>query len=317
MRSMLNRFAPVLLVLCAGAAAAPQWTVGIYMCADNGLNDQAYEDLAEMMEIGSTAEVNIIVQLDNAANDTHPGCRRMRIVKDGYENLGELGELDMADTSTLRDFAAFLRTSYGAENYFLVLWDHGNGWYEGYGPARMILIDEQSGHAMGVAGGELAAALNAVRTALGKRVRVLGFDACLMGMVEVAAEAQDACDYMLSSEALVPWGGWPYDELLGALVARPTATPEEFLPGMCAAYLAAYPGEDVCLSALDMRQLDRVLPVLCATGWSWGTRINQHDDKSVKSAILTIAHTTKWSSATMRPWPSYREGTSRTSIKLR
>ena len=79
MRPMLSRLAPVLLVLCAGAAAAPQWTVGIYMCADNGLNDQAYEDLAEMMEIGSTAEVNIIVQLDNAANDTHPGCRRMLI----------------------------------------------------------------------------------------------------------------------------------------------------------------------------------------------------------------------------------------------
>ncbi|OYD13791.1 hypothetical protein CH330_10075 [candidate division WOR-3 bacterium JGI_Cruoil_03_51_56] len=262
----MRRVWSIVLVLgICGIALGAQWTVAVYMCADNGLNDQAYLDLEEMEEIGSTDEVNIIVQLDNAARDTHPGCRRYRIVKDGFEPLGELGEVDMADTAVLRGFAGFIKRSYPAEHYFLILWDHGNGWSEGYGPSRFIFIDESHGHSMGVAGGELAAALQSVHQALGTRVRVLGFDACLMEMIEVACEGQDCCDYMLASEGLVPLDGWPYDKFLATLVARPTATPEEFLPEMCSAYIEAYLGEDICISAIDMRQLDRLLPVLEAT----------------------------------------------------
>ena len=254
------------LLAAAGPVAGAQWTVGVYMCADNGLNDKAYDDLAEMMAIGSTEEVRVVVQVDNIANDTHPGCRRYLVQRDELLPLGELGELDMADTATLAGFGSFIKQSYPAENYFLVLWNHGAGWTEGYGPsARWIVDDESHGHAMGVAGGELAAAIAAVRRSLGERMTVLGFDACLMGMVEVAGEVLGACDYLLASEGVTPADGWPYDEVFGLLVARPTSTPEEFLPQMCAAYVQEYPGMDVSLSAIDMSQLERVLPVLRAT----------------------------------------------------
>lgn len=250
-----------LLALLFAAGHAAQWTVGVYMCADNGFNDQAYVDLAEMKQVGSTEEVNIVVQVDNAARDSNPECRRYMVKKDALELVGRLGEVDMADTATLRDFALFLKQRYPAQHYFLVLWDHGSGWHEGSGPGDWIFIDESPGfHSMGVAGGEFRAAMSAVRRSLGRNVTVLGFDACLMGMLEVACEAQGTCDYMLASEALVPWGGWPYHDILNRLVARPTATPEEFLPQMCADYLAEYPTEDICLSALDMAQLGRVLP---------------------------------------------------------
>ncbi len=239
---------------------AAQWTVGVYMCADNGMNDQAYVDLAEMKSVGSTEEVNIVVQVDNAARDSNPGCRRYLVKRTGLELLAELGEVDMADTATLAGFGRFLAQRYPARNYMLVLWDHGNGWQEGAGGLDWIFQDESPAFSqMGVAGGEFGAAVAAVRKALGKRIAVLGLDACLMGMIEVATEVLDCCDYMLASEGLVPWGGWPYDEVLNLLVARPTLTPEEFLPEMCAKYVAEYPDEDICLSALDMRQLQRVL----------------------------------------------------------
>ncbi len=253
------------LCLC-GMAPGAQWTVGVYMCADNGLNDQAYLDLGEMMQVGSTEEVNIVVQVDNAARDSNPTCRRYYIAKDRRNLLADLGEVDMADTATLIEFGRFIKQRYPAKNYMLVLWDHGSGWHEGAGGLDWIFQDESPGfHSMGVAGGEFRAAMAAVRRSLGRNITVLGFDACLMGMVEVACEARDCCDYMLASEALVDWGGWPYEDVLALLVARPTATPEEFLPQMCAAYLEEYPGEDICLSAIDMRQLDRVLPVMGAT----------------------------------------------------
>jgi hypothetical protein len=256
----------VLLALALWRAApGAQWTVAVYMCADNGMNDQAYADLAEMTGVGSTGEVNVVVQADRVARDSNPGCRRYAVHKDRLELLDDLGEVDMADTATLAEFGSFVKSRFPAKNYFLVLWDHGNGWSEGYGPSRAIFIDDSRGHMMGVAGGDLSAAVAGFRRALGTRVKVLGFDACLMGMMEVACEVREDCDYMVASEGLVPWGGWQYGELLATLTAQPTKTPADFLPELCNGYVAQYPDDDVCLSGLDMRQLDRALPVIAAT----------------------------------------------------
>jgi hypothetical protein len=251
----------VLLVLFLPTFAA-QWTVGVYMCADNGMNDLADIDIAEMKQVGSTEEVNVVVQVDRTARDPRPGCYRYFIKKDGADTLADLGEVDMADPATLAGFADFLRRRYPATNYVLILWDHGDGWYPGYGPSRAIFIDDSHGHEMGVAGGELAQAMADVKQSLGKRVRILAFDACLMGMIEVAAEVRDACDYLLASEALVPADGLPYDKLLDRLTSRPTRTPAELLPDVCSDYVEQYPGEPVTLSALDMRVLDQALELM-------------------------------------------------------
>jgi hypothetical protein len=252
-----------------GAAFGAQWTVGVYMCADNELlNNRAYEDLAEMMAVGSTEQVEIIVQVDNVARDTHPGCRRYRVVRDGLAPLGELGEVDMADSATLRGFAEFLRKSFSARNYFLVLWDHGTGWREGYGPeepgvrTQAIVMDDSHEHMMGVSGGEFRRALAGVREALGRKVRVLGMDACLMQSVEVAWEARDACDYVLASEALVPATGWPYDKLLGILTRNPGMDVERLLVNACSSYVAHYSRQSECMSAVDVGRLSQAVEQL-------------------------------------------------------
>jgi len=229
------------------------------------MNDVADVDIAEMKQVGSTEEVNVVVQVDRSARDPRPNCYRYFIRKDGADTLADLGEVDMADPATLAGFAQFLRSRYPAKNYVLVLWDHGNGWYPGYGPSRAIFIDESHAREMGVAGGELAQAMAGVKQALGKRVRILAFDACLMGMIEVAAEVHDACDYILASEALVPVDGLPYDKFLDRLTSRPTRTPAELLPDVCADYVSEYPGQEVTMSALDMAKLAPALDLMAAT----------------------------------------------------
>jgi len=263
----MRRFLALLLLV--GAAPAAQWTIGIYMCADNGMNDQAYVDLAEMMAIGSTSEVNIVVQVDNAARDSNPNCRRYLIAKNKRHLLADLGEVDMADTLEIAAFARFLGQRFPARNYGMVFWDHASGWYPADSQevplVRSVLLDESHNSYVSVSGGELRAALRNCRQELGKRLTLLGFDACLMGSVEVGAEVSEYADYLLASEGLVPWGGFPYDEMLGILVARPTLLPTEFLEQMCEKYVEAYPGEDVCLSGVDLRQLERVMPVLRRT----------------------------------------------------
>ncbi|MEO0070372.1 MAG: clostripain-related cysteine peptidase, partial [candidate division WOR-3 bacterium] len=249
-------------------AFSAQWTIGVYMCADNGMNEQANSDIAEMMAVGSSGSVNIVVQVDYAAWDTNPSCRRYYIKKNQKELLADLGEVDMADSATLADFIAFLKKSFPARNYFLIIWDHGNGWRAGYGPRRAVVIDESHTHMMGVAGGELASALRLGKKMLGRKITVLGFDACLMGTIEVATEVMDYCDYLLASEGLVGWEGFPYDDFFGKIVANPAVTTEELLKEMCADYGKRNSGEDVCLSAIFLPQLPRVINrinALCST----------------------------------------------------
>lgn len=249
-------------LLLLGWSSGAEWTFGVYICADNGMSEQAYDDIAELMAVGSSDEVKVVIQVDFANRDTNPTCRRFFVHRNHLELLANLGEVDMADSATLADFIGFLGERFPAKRFFLVLWDHGNGWRAGYGPDRAILIDESAGHMMGVAGGELRRALAAGKTKLGKRLEVLAFDACLMGSVEVATEVLGICDFLLASEGVVEWDGFPYDRFLARLVAHPTALAEEFLPEMCADYVASFPGEDVCLSALRMQQLPRVLTAL-------------------------------------------------------
>jgi hypothetical protein len=256
------------------------------MCADNGMNDVADLNIAQMEQVGSTGDVNVVVQVDRAARDPRPGCFRYLIRKDGVDTLARLGEVDMADPATLAGFAEFLRSRYPATNYVLVLWDHGNGWYAGY-RASAIFIDDSHGHEMGVAGGEFAQAMAGVKQALGKRVRILAFDACLMGMIEVAAEVRDDCDYMLASEAIVPTDGLPYDKFLGRLTSRPARTPAELLPGICSDYVEEYPWQQVALSALEMSMLAPALDVMAAT---LRDSINPTDPdvRAARAAVQTI-----------------------------
>jgi hypothetical protein len=227
-----------------------------------------------------------VVQVDRAARDPRPGCYRYFIRKGGADTLADLGKIDMADPATLAGFAEFLRSRCPATNYVLVLWDHGNGWYPGY-RASAIFIDDSHGHEMGVAGGEFARAMVGVKQALGKRVRILAFDACLMGMIEVAAEVRDVCDYVLASEAMVPTNGLPYDKFLGRLTSRPTGTAAELLPGICSDYVEEYPGQQVQLSALEMSTLAPAMELM-ATTFRGGIDPASEEVRAARAGVQTM-----------------------------
>ena len=49
---------------------------------------------------------------------------------------------------------------------------------------------------------------------IGHKVDVVGADACLMAMIEVAGELASSTDFFVASQDLEPGDGWPYDELL-------------------------------------------------------------------------------------------------------
>ena len=108
------------------------WTFMVYLDGDNNIEGDAIADFLEMAEVGSTTDLNIIVQLDLLGG---PNTRRFRVTQgmapSEVDALEPIGEANMGDPQTLVDFVQWAATNYPAERYALVLWDHGGGWRAG------------------------------------------------------------------------------------------------------------------------------------------------------------------------------------------
>ncbi|MCS6781234.1 MAG: clostripain-related cysteine peptidase [Geminicoccaceae bacterium] len=241
----------------AGPATA-RWTIMVYMAADNDLERFALEDLAEMERVALPSSVNLVALVDrspwyvagpNDFTDTRVGPVRPdgdpRLV--GKE-LVSIGERDTGDPATLTEFLDWARATFPAERYGLVVWNHGGG-LEG------VAWDQSS------RGDRLT--LPEVRTAIERSaidvLDLLGFDACLMAMAEVASEMRDLARVMVASQDLEPGPGWAYDRWLPALAADPAIAPQRLGEAIVASYAAAYPNQkDITLSALELAAMPRL-----------------------------------------------------------
>jgi hypothetical protein len=118
-------------------AARASWTVLVFMNADNNLEEFGLKDFAEMAQVGSTPDVNIVVQIDRAAGyyTTSPdwtGALRFRVERDMKPSpdraLEDLGEVNMGDGGVLADFVSWGMRAFPADRFLLDIWDHGQGW---------------------------------------------------------------------------------------------------------------------------------------------------------------------------------------------
>ncbi len=250
----------------------PQWTVLVYINADNNLEEAGLEDVNEMELVGSTPEVNVIVQIDRHEGYTGEdgdwtGARRYHVVQDGDMGhiaspvLDDLGEVDMGDPQTAVEFFTWGLATYPAERHALVFWDHGDGWsmaaeaMDGTG-FKGFSSDDESGHDISVAGGELADLLAQVTTALGGPIDLLGFDACLMQMWEVGHVAAPHADVLVGSQDSEGLDGWEYTELLTDLVAQPTMGADELADSIAYHFVAQGSGwEYPTQSGVDLAAL--------------------------------------------------------------
>jgi hypothetical protein len=100
---------------------------------------------------------------------------------------------------------------------------------------------------------ELKRVLATVKQRTGHALDIVGFDACLMSMVEIAYELRPYAKLLVGSQEVEPGDGWPYDQVLAALTAKPGMTPEELGTAIVDRYVASYRRGAVTLSLLDSR----------------------------------------------------------------
>ena len=253
----------------------------VYLAAGNDLETVGIQDINEMELVGSTDEVNIVVQMDRIpfrtlsnygmgiyddfSNGNWTTTRRYYVTQDMNTNiihsrlLIDLGEQNMGDVETLKDFAQWTIQRYPAERYMLVLWNHGGGFRSpGAGVSKDICWDYNFGLNSKITMPQLEEALTFVQSLLGKKIDIIGMDACYMAMVEVAYQIKDCAQIMVASEASIPPDGWQYDCILESLVANPDQSSRQFASEIVNCYDRQYSGSasGVTLSAVDLAGID-------------------------------------------------------------
>lgn len=246
-RLLLAAFIAVMLVTLFGcgdsttsAASGFNTTVLVYMIGTDleSKEGQASSNIQEMMTIGSTPNMNVVIQTGGAnkpaTSTAAPGSVesinwtniQRYVVEQGSIALvpgGDLGpdnatnpSLDMGNQQTLSDFVKWGVSNYPAQKYIVVLWDHGGGVNSGVGS------DEITKHSITTP--QISNALQQVVTSQKVQFEIVGFDACLMATAEVAASLINTAKYMVSSEDLEPGGGWDWNGFLNYVTNNSSAT---------------------------------------------------------------------------------------------
>jgi len=124
-------------------------------------------------------------------------------IKNGYSiDSSNIEVEDAGNTKSLTDFLD-LTMRYTDNKINLVVWDHGNGWYNNIS-TMAISYDNSTGNSIGVANGELYSIFNSFYSKYRKKFKTILFDACLMGEIEVIYELSDFTDYLIASPDKVP-----------------------------------------------------------------------------------------------------------------
>ncbi|GIV20698.1 MAG: hypothetical protein KatS3mg023_2449 [Armatimonadota bacterium] len=247
-----------------------EWTILVFMNAANNLEPDSVDDMNEMEQLGSTSDVNIVVQWKRIAgydgtNGDWKTTRRYYVTRDSDPEtvssnlLVDMGTgVDMGSPNTLRDFLQWGVRSFPARKYMVVLWNHGSGW-RAYRDrlnlfARGVSYDDNTGNYIRI--WELPLALSA-----GVKWDIIAFDASLMQMLEVAYEIRHLGDYIVGSEESPPAPGYPYHRILAPVVSNPGISARDLAAQIVTQTINYYnpdSTDNITQSALDASQIENV-----------------------------------------------------------
>jgi Clostripain family len=285
---MPSRSAPAALAaarapaVVRSAARRKPWTVMVWMAGDNDLEAFGEKDLAELKRVGTTDAVNVIVQFDSMSDNR---TRRYEVKTGGdaaADVVQELGETNTGDPLVAIDFFSWAIDRYPADRLLGVLWNHGSGIddtdvYARSGLAQRVLASRhrralfastvrQAAQDRAIAfddtsrdfldNVELKKVLATVKKDTGRQFDVLGFDACLMNMIEVAYQLQGTSQILVGSEEVEPLQGWPYDRVLEAIAANPAMSGAELGRRIVDFYVESYSDDSVTQSAFALDSLE-------------------------------------------------------------
>jgi len=255
-----------------------RWALLVYIAGDNNLTDAGLEDIQEMCDEGSSSDLHIGVEIDTYGE--HTGSIRYEITEPDWTGTAHrkvimrLPEKDSGDPATLQSFVEWGLDRYEAENRLLVVWNHGAGFRS---PRRDIGYDD-FGSSLDMP--EIERALQRAGITNSNRLQIIGFDACLMNMVEIVHHFASQVEIIVGSQQTEPGDGWPYDKVLKQ--AKDAKTPDDLAKAIVKEYIADYKKigvNNVTQSAVRTADTQAVIDALDTLGNALLSRFNKIEAK--------------------------------------
>lgn len=281
------------------AGKKKDWTLIVYIAADNDLRGFAARNIKQMADVGSNDFLNIAVQLDIRITGNKKITRRYYIEQNKILHVNSEDptsqKMDSGDPRTLVSCCKWAIENYPAQNYALVLWNHGTGvidpetgriinpsplfafnpesnqleldrsiefleYIENIDPKfKGICWDDSTGNYL--TNQKLDAALNEICTTLldGQKLNIIGFDACLMAMLEIAEITKKYAHVMVCSQEVELGAGWNYERVLSPF-RQSTMSQEAFAKHIVEAYYEVYSKitPDYTQSAINLDDIEKL-----------------------------------------------------------
>ncbi|QQR49802.1 hypothetical protein IPF37_03095 [bacterium] len=234
----------IIVMPAINAAKQAEWTILTYIQADNSLASFALKNIQNMQKAASNNNINILVHWNQPENRN---IVRYRVTQKALIEDKNIGIKTYDDhEKSLVDAMQWAALRYPAKKYMLNLWNHGSGiidrvnylkgrdqirsplndtsWLEVPGlkkksPFRGILYSDTNRTYLN--NQQLTRSLKAIAFILGKKIDVVGMDACFMAMLEVAYQIKDHAKVLVASQNSEPGLGWHYEAFLNNLSKNP------------------------------------------------------------------------------------------------
>lgn len=301
------------------------WTVLVYMAGDNDLSGFVARNIKQMAAVGSTNNVNIVIHLDIKIAGNQKVTRWYYIDESGqiaHMNADDPATqvMDSGDQNTLITFCTWAIKNFPAEKYCLIFWDHGTGILDPergrvINPSNLFMFNPTTNkleldRSIGffdiiepdergvcwddtkhnfLTNQKIDYALNHICSqVLYKKFDIIGFDACLMSMLEIGNLLKPYAEYMVGSQEVILGSGWNYTLALEEFSNKSPDT-KNFATNIVNAYQKTYQQitNDYTLSAVDLTKIDAVEESLDEIATLLIEAIKIQKNNAVKAAIRT------------------------------
>ena len=240
------------------------YTIMMYGCGGGNLDQAIALNIQEALLVGTNDRVKFTGQIKFSdkyqQTEVLKGTQRFIIgsTPERWFTPVEVldSELPLYEPETLADFIEWSKQQCPADEYILLLCNHGTGWQPEHDVSmgRAIIYDDVL-ESTPLALDALVAGVKSSNT----HFKMIYFDACLMGQVEVMAELGECADYTLSASHLTPGIGGDYSSLIYQLTN--SVDFEQAMAAYCHETVShwSHTEEPFDLKLMDLHQMDQLL----------------------------------------------------------
>jgi len=229
------------------ASAKDSYTILMYISGSNLEGDYGYatKNINAILSAGKIPDgVNFVIQTGGStswSNSTYGSknyLHRLHVEGSSIVQDAKITRTEMCASSTLQSFLEYGLTNFDAEQIGLIMWNHGGG------ISGVCCDDNASDEYDMLNTSEVYSAVKGAFSKVGRsasdKLTWIGYDACLMGVADIATVNADYFEYMIGSQETEAGEGWNYKSWVSTLYNNPNISPVSLLSSIGSTFVSQF-----------------------------------------------------------------------------